>query len=280
MGNKIFTFELTYLLKRPAVYLYALAFSALAFVSFAGTAGFFDPPTPPSGTPRLLNSPHEINYILLYFNKFMLFLLPAIIGSALYRDYQTRMYTILYTFPLRKWDYLSGKFGSAFSLVGGVALAAGVAMWLAEWLPGLDTARLGPIRLAGYLQTYGLFVLPNLLAHGLLVFTAVLRWRNNYAGFAVVIGLLLLQSILENLLANEPFLIALTDPFGQNTVQYLTRYWTLEEQNSLLIPINGLVVANRLLWLALSGGLFWWGARWFSFSEMVGKGSKRHPRGL
>jgi len=274
MGNKIFTFELTYLLKRPAVYLYSLAFSALAFVSFAGTAGFFDPPTVTSGTPRLLNSPHEINYILLYFNKLMLFLLPAIIGNALYRDYQTQMYTIMYTFPLRKWAYLGGKFLGAFSLVVGVALAAGVAMWLAEWLPGLDRGRLGPIRSVGYRQAYGLFVLPNLLAHGLLVFAAVLRWRNNYAGFAVVIGLLLLQTILENLLVNEPALIALTDPFGQNTVQYLTRYWTLAEQNSLRIPVNRLVLANRLLWLALSGGLFWWTARWFSFSEMAGKGSK------
>ncbi len=263
----IFRYELRYILKRPAAYLYFLAFWGLSFVSFAGTAGYFDPPTATTQAQNWLNSPYSIHYFLQYSGKFFLFLLPAVVGQVIFKDYQTRIHLLLYAFPIKKEAYLVGKFGSALLVVLGITLASGLGMLIAEVLPGMPTAQLGPTRLAGYLQAYGLYIWPNMLAQGLLVFAAGVRFRSRYTGFAVVIGLILLQILLENIFVNQPLMAALTDPFGQNTAQFLTRYWTLAEQNTLLLPVNSLVLLNRLLWLTIGGGVFVAAMRGFSFTE-------------
>jgi ABC-2 type transport system permease protein len=99
------------------------------------------------------------------------------------------------------------------------------------------------------------------------VFAVVLRYRNLYAAFIVVVGLILFQIILENLLIGHNFLIALTDPFGQNAVRYATQYWTLKEQNSLAIPLTGTIILNRILWILFSFGVFLDSVRRFSFTK-------------
>ncbi|MCB0621290.1 MAG: hypothetical protein KDC41_21845 [Saprospiraceae bacterium] len=269
MFRTVFSFELTSWLRAPAIYLYAMTFFAIAFLSFAGTAGYFDPPVADDRPQRLLNSPYEIHFILQYFNKFFLFLLPAIIGATLYKDYQSGTHSILYTFPIQKRAYLLGKFLSAYCLVVLVTSSAGLGMLLAELLPGLPTQAIGPIRPEGYGYSYLLFTLPNMLIHGILVFAAVARFRNIYAGFGVIVLLFLLQSIAENLLSGQPFWLALADPFGQRSVQYATRFWTLEQQNTALIPIAGVLLYNRLLWGLIGLAVFALTVRNFRFSETV-----------
>lgn len=256
MFSKIFNYELAYWLKRPAPYLYAVAFFSIAFLSFAGTAGFFDPPTTSTRLQRWINSPKELNYILLYFNKFFLFLLPAIIGATVYKDFKHQVHSILYSFPIQKRDYLLGKFFSSFLVVVLICVFVGIGFLIAEHLPNLHQNKLGPFQSIGYIQAYLIFLLPNLLIHGTIVFVAVVWTRNIYAGFVSVILLFFLQIITENAFANQDFLIALFDPFGQNTVAYVTQLWTLEEQNTLVIPIVGAILYNRLLWLGIAAALF------------------------
>lgn len=269
MFRAIFLHEMRYWAKKPAPYLYFLSIFAIAFVSFAGTAGFFDPPKPGAATERLLNSPHELTYMLLYFNKLFLFLLPAIIGATICKDYEYRVHSILYSFPIRKIAYLPGKFLSGWLVVLLITAAAGLGIFLGELLPNLHTNKIGAFRLMGYLQAYGVFIVPNMLICGALIFVASTWFRNVYAGFAGVIFLLLLQIITENAFAHNGWLLAISDPFGQNTVAYLTRFWTLEEQNTRLIPVMGPVLLNRLLWLGIAAAAWGYTYRKFSFSQFA-----------
>ena len=94
----LFRYELRQWLKQPAVYLYFFTFFSLAFIAFAGTAGFFDTPAPEdTAAPRILNAPFFIHFFLQYFNKFFLFLLPAIVGAAMFNDFKYRAHHILYS---------------------------------------------------------------------------------------------------------------------------------------------------------------------------------------
>ncbi len=266
MFKHIYTYELKYWLKKPAFYLYAIVFASIAFIAIVGTAGLFDSlPSTNNGIERLVNSPFELNYMLQYFNKFMLFLLPAIIGATIYKDYKNSTHSILYSFPIKKQAYLYGKFLSALTLVFTIALVVGLVIMIAEHIPGLHESKIGVFNFKGYLQALLVFVLPNLLFYGAIVFSVVTYSRNIYAGFIVIIVLFFLQNITENVFSG--FLIALLDPFAQNAVMYETQYWTLIDKNTKLIPVFGTVLYNRLFWLTISTLIFSLANKSFTFTE-------------
>lgn len=250
MFKSIFLFEFKSWLKKPVFYVYCLVFFGIAFLSMAGTAGLFDPHSESGTLQRYVNSPFEINFVIQYFNKFFLFLLPAVIGATIYKDFKNDTHSIVYTFPIHKRDYFFGKFLSSFLIVVFITLCTGFGMLFAEQLPGLDPAKVGEFRWIGYLQAYLIYVLPNMLFYGAVVFGVVLWYRNFYSGFIVVILLFFVQIISEN--AFQGVYIALLDPFGQNTAKYITQLWTLKEQNFGVIPIAEVLVYNRLIWLLVS----------------------------
>ncbi|WP_298545867.1 M1 family aminopeptidase [uncultured Aquimarina sp.] len=249
MFKHIFLYELKYWIKKPVLYVYLFVFSGLAFIAIAGTGGLFDPPLATKAT-RLINSPFEINYLLQYFNKLLLFLLPAIIGATVYKDFKGNTHSVLYSFPIKKKDYILGKFLSSFTLVFGIAITITAVMILTEHLPGLDHNKMGDFRLVGYLQAFLLYTIPNLFFYGAIVFAVVVYFRNIYAGFVVILVLFLLQNITQNLF--QGVAIALLDPLGQNAVGYETQYWTLDDKNFKLIPVLGVVLYNRLVWFVLT----------------------------
>ena len=43
---------------------------------------------------------------------------------------------------------------------------------------------------------------------------------------------------------------ALADPLGGVAIDRITRYWTPFQRNTQLIPLQGILLANRALWLA------------------------------
>lgn len=268
MFSKIFTYEVLAWLRKPSFYLYLLAYSAIAFIAFIGSAGFFDGPEPESlESVQLLNSPFEINFILQYFNKLFLFLLPAIIGATIYKDFRKNCHSILYTFPIQKSHYLFGKFLSSFLLVAFITISVAVSMIIGEHIPGLHESKIGEFQLLGYLQALLVFTLPNMLIIGSIVFAMVTYFRNIYVGFLVVIVFVLLQNISQNLFARSDFWIALFDPFGQNTVLYETQYWSVDDRNTQYIPFFGVILYNRLLWLLISLGFSSIVYRKFQFHE-------------
>lgn len=256
MLRAIYTYELSRLLRQPVTYIFFVVFFAIALLTMLGTGGFFDGVPDTDKEVRLLNSAHEINFIFQYFNKFFLFLLPAIIGMVIYKDFKNNAHPILFTFPIRKLDYLLGKFLSALTVVFLVTSSIGIAFYLGELILGREHPMVGPPNFGGYASAYLFFVLPNMFMYGLFVFVVVASLRNMYAGFIAVIVLLFLQIIMDNLFAGDSFLFALFDPLGQNAAAYEIRFWTISEQNERPIPILGTVLWNRMLWISLSLVIF------------------------
>ena len=241
MLSFIYLYELKYWLRKPIIYIYFGVFFCFSLVSFLGTGGFFDEPIKATETVRFLNSPHELNYLFQYLGKLFLFLIPAIIGTSIYKDFKYKVYPVLYSYPIDKKAYLTGKFLGAFTIVVVIALSTGVAFLLGEMLLGNENPKIGLFNMIGYLQAYLIFLIPNLFVFGVFVFAIVALSRNIYSGFILVIFLFLLQLITENSFQGNDLLIAITDPFGQNAVGFETQFWTLTEQNSKLIPIYGAI---------------------------------------
>src|SRR5262249_43112387 len=49
---------------------------------------------------------------------------------------------------------------------------------------------------------------------------------------------------------------ALIDPFGNATLDLVTKYWTAAERNSQLPALQGPLLENRLIWLGFAAVLF------------------------
>ena len=254
----IFGYEVKAWFKKPGFYLIAGVCFLLPMFLFLGTGGYFEGNSVEGNRMLLfLNSPFQITSFLQYIGKFLLFLLPAIIGTTIHKDFQHGVFKLLYSFPIGKGTYLSAKFASSFTLVCFISLLPMLAFLSGEMLLGDGNPYITATNLTGYFFSYGLILLPNLLVFGLLVFSVVALFRNRYAGFFMVLLLIALQLAIENLFHQSSFLVALLDPFGQYASLDQTRYWTLTEKNSLPLNLSSELVYNRILWLMIgvSAGL-------------------------
>jgi ABC-2 type transport system permease protein len=254
MFRTIFKYEINFWLRQPSIYVYGAIFFFFSLIGMAGSAELFDPHTPVSSTVQWINSPAKINDMFVFWTKLILFLLPSIIGYSVYRDYKSRMFTLLYSYPILKSDYLLGKFLSAILILFVLVSGIGLGLAIGTQLPGLNQALLASFQWSAYWHSYLVYVLPNILIFGALVFAAVILSRNNYVGFILIILLFLIQGLVANLLGgmDQQLVLAILDPFGASAAQYQTRFWTTSDWNNNSLALDQAVILNRLLWLTIS----------------------------
>lgn len=269
MFYNIFINEVIYWFKRPALYVYSIIFLLLGLFSSGASAGLFDSVSVTVGSSRIVNSPYAISGLFGGISSLIIFLYPSIIGVGIYRDYKSETHSILYSYPFTKMQYLFAKFFSGVFIVNLIILILGVGVSLGFILPGTNQELVKAFELKPYLDIYFIYILPNIIFTGLLVFGIVTFTRNISAGFIFVLILLVLQGFLfgyaEDL--ENRFFAALIDPFGDLAIQYYTQYWSVAQQNELYIPIKGVLIYNRVIWLSVATLLFGLIYRTFSFSQ-------------
>lgn len=269
MFSTLFNYELKYWFKKPEFYIYMAIFFIIALFFSASAAGIFDSITTTTGSSSIVNSPSSITGLFNGMTVLIFFLFPSIIGLSIYRDYKSEMHTILYSYPFTKANYLFAKFFSAIVIVTLILFVIGVALFIGFRLPGTNSDIVTAFSFKSYYIAYAVYILPNILLFGAIVFAVVTFTRNIAAGFIAVILLLFVQGLMENLLSDPDnrFLAAMIDPFGAAASNYYTRYWTVSEQNELHLPIKGVILYNRLLWLGIAALVFGFVYKFFSFSQ-------------
>ena len=105
-----------------------------------------------------------------YLSLLILFVLPATLGAAVYRDFKSEMYTLLYAYPITKPAYLAAKFLAAYLVTAAVVLMIGLGFMLGTQMPGVNQEVLLPFALGAYTQLFAVYILPNMLLFGVLVF--------------------------------------------------------------------------------------------------------------
>jgi ABC-2 type transport system permease protein len=269
MFSTIFKQELKYWFNKPVFYIYAVIFLILSFLISATTAGIFDGITGTTGSSRIVNSPINVTGLFNGFTTLIFFLFPSIIGVSIYRDFKSEMHTILYSYPFTKANYLFAKFFSGILVVSAIVLVIAVGMIIGFRFPGTNSEIVGDFNGVSYLQSYLIYILPNVLFFGAVVFAVVTFSRNIAAGFITVIILLFAQGAVTSIFSDpeQAKLLAILDPFGSSAAAYYTKYWTVSEQNELQIPVRELISYNRLLWLTISSLIFGLVFKYFKFSQ-------------
>jgi len=262
-------FEWRYWFKNPAFYIYAGAVFLLAMGSMSGSAGALGAGS--ANLETIANSPWNIFSFSRFFNKILFFLVPAVVGASIFREFSSKVNAILFTYAFTKSDYLCAKFFSSFTIIALIALMVELGLVAGTLLPFVNPSQVLNFEFRSYLHTYFLYLLPNLFLCSCLVFASVSLTRNVYSGFVAIILTWLFREIWFRWTGNtySQNFIGLTDPFGETFIDSFVRYWTVSERNLLALPLPLDFLLNRLIWLGIGVIILFLVYRCFSFGEPV-----------
>ncbi|HWY58787.1 MAG TPA: ABC transporter permease [Terriglobales bacterium] len=255
MVFNILSFEFRQRLGRLSTYVYFLVFAGLGCLFTAVAGGAISQASVDFGTGGkvLVNSPFALNNIISFVTFFGIIVTAAIAGQATYQDVQNDSTSFFYTAPITKFDYLAGRYLGALAIQLVIFASVGLGVWTATHLPTIDPTRIGPQNVAAYFQPYFVLVIPNLIFITAIFFGLGALARKMlpvYAASAILlIGYFVAAQLSTDLTISVP--AALADPLGANAIQRVTQYWTAFERNTRLIPLAGILLLNRLLWLGL-----------------------------
>jgi ABC-2 type transport system permease protein len=223
------------------------------------------------------NAPFVVEQYYSIFWFITLLMVVAFVNSAAAREFAYNMNQIIFTKPIRKMDFLVGRFLGSVVVSTIPMIGISIGALLAKLMPWADADRFGPVVAAAHLQGILVFALPNTLFVAAIIFTIAVLTRSTVVSFLG--GLLLLvaditSGVLAQKLDNEK-LAAMLDPFGNDAFSFMTKYWTVADRNTHALGFTGLLLWNRLLWMAV-GLLVFAFAHWrFSFSERSSGQSRR-----
>lgn len=257
MFKQIFLFELKLWFKKPATYIFFLVFFLFSLLLTMALGGLLGASSSDSNT--TINSASAIAGILNGLNTDLIgaIILITIIAPAVYKDFQYNMHPLLFTKPISKFGYMFGRFSAAFLVALFVMSATIFGHILTCATFGIDAEKLGPFSIMNYVQPFLYFVVPNTLLVGAIFFSFVTFSRNMIAGYVGCVALILVKGVASSLLSDidNQSLAAVLEPFGEQALNKVTKYWSPAEQNTLAIPFEGVLLYNRLLWLGVGLGI-------------------------
>ncbi|HEX7705159.1 MAG TPA: M1 family aminopeptidase [Thermoanaerobaculia bacterium] len=276
MFRAITAFELKYHLRAPLFYILFLVYFLLTFlavttdgVQIGGAVGAVD-----------RNAPFVIMQFLMVMSIFGVLTTTAFVANSVHRDFELGTDALFFSSPINKSQYLGGRFVGSFIVATLVYLGVSLAIMAGSLMPWIDKERVGPFELWPYVFSVLVLVMPNLLLCGAIFFAVTALTRSLMATYASVVGFFVAYGIAGAMLGDleNERLASLFDPFGFIAFEIATRYWTVFDKNTQLLPIEGVFLWNRILWTAIAAailGFAWWK---FEFTTGTRKAKKRAAR--
>ena len=263
MFRQIAAFEWRYQLKSPVFWVGSLIFFLLAFFSVASENVQFGN----LGNAHR-NAPFVLMQSLAFLGVFAIFITVSMVSNVVVRDDDTNFAPIIRSTAVGKASYLGGRFAGACAAAFAVLAMVPLGLWIGSLAPWVDPDKLGPTHWGDYV--FGLFVLglPTLLITASLCFAIATATRSMLWSNVCAVGLLVLFFGARGATRNDPVwehVAAVLDPFGLCPLLYDTKYWTTAERNTYLPAVSGVLLTNRLLWMALAGVVFALAYRRFRF---------------
>ncbi|HEY0739188.1 MAG TPA: M1 family aminopeptidase [Herpetosiphonaceae bacterium] len=246
--REVFRYEIEYRIRSVSTWMYAGFLFLLAAWMFLATSD-------ESGAAAHANAPERLAGGSALVGTVGLLVTAVLFGSAAVRDVEVGMDPLLFTSPLRKAEYLGGRFLAALTVNAVLIVAIPLGFLAAtRFIGSFEPESVGPLRIGAYVQPVLLFMLPNLVLAGAILYTIGMFARKVVPVYLGAIGLFISYLVAMNALGQieNPVLAVLTDPIGMRTLQETTRYWTAAERNSRLIGFPADLLWNRAVWLTVA----------------------------
>ena len=251
---EFFTFDLRYQLRQPLLWVSALILGLMAFgattsdaIQVGGAIGNVH-----------RNAPTVVAQILGTFTVISMFIVTIFIAGTVLRDSEVGISDMLFATPMRKYQYLLGRFAAGLVACLAIFVLIAVGMLLGPLMPWVDEARVGPLPGAAFLWSFAFFVIPNLLFVGALLMLLAATTRSMMLVYVGVLGFFVLWAVAGAFTRdiNNEWIAVLVDPFGVRAFGRATRYFSAAESNAGLPPFTGYLLANRALWLSMAALCF------------------------
>ncbi len=244
----IFTFEFRYQVRRAWPW---LIFAVLVVLSFfmARDASLADA----LYEDLFINSPFSLAKTTVVGTLVWLLGAGAVAGEAGARDVATRMYPLFYTSHVSKAQYLGGRFLAALAINALLLIGVQLGAMLGIYAPGLDPAIIGPFRPAAYITSYLYISVANALFATVIQFSLAALIGRPMAAYMGSLLLVFMGFFVASLLLFRQGLGTLLDPIGiRFIIEDVAYLWTTIEKCDRLLGLEGVVLSNRLTWLAIS----------------------------
>ncbi|HET9339870.1 MAG TPA: M1 family aminopeptidase [Casimicrobiaceae bacterium] len=269
----IAAFEARTRLRRLSTWVYFAIFVALSMMWVAAAGGAIEGAIVSFGSGKVwINSPFAIAQTVAFLGMAALTVIGAVMGRAIQQDAEYRTEAFFHTAPIGRLAYLGGRFAGAAVVLLVILSSIAIGSFAGLAIPGIDPDRVGPVRIAAYVLPYLTILLPNLVVLGAIFFcmgALARRMLPVYVGSVVLlVGYLAGNGLMRNM--ENKTAAALLDPFGSIAMSRVTEYWSITEKNEWLVPFEGLLAANRAVWLAVAVafiGLVAWRYRFAQASE-------------
>ena len=273
MFGAFFRFELNYWLRSMMVYVFLVIVAALVTGAVASdnvqVGGSLD------NSNR--NSPYTIQMMYVAMSTISVIMTAAFANGAAARDFTYNTHQLLFTKPISKFAFVMGRFWGSALVAMVPLLGVSIGVLLAPRVSFIGAEEWGPIFWSAHFWGFVTAAAPNAIIMTALIFAVVIFTRSTIAAFIAAIVLIVGGSIAQALVSNldNQTFAALVDPFGSTAMSDAVRYWTVDDRNTRVITLSGLVLANRVLWLAVSMGILGLSYWRFSFAE---RKTSRHAR--
>ena len=265
----LLAWELKAGLRRASTWVYFGIFFGISFFMMQVLGGAWDLG---SGFEReIVNAPGKLSAFLTSLQILGVVVTAALAGHVLHDDYAAVIDPLLYTTPITKPEFLGARFTAAVLLNLVVFSSMGLGMALGTASPWVKAERFTPFDLAAYVEPYLAFVIPNIVLISAIFFALVALTRQMLpvyiGGIALLIGYTIAGVLLSDI--DNKRLAAIVDPFGVTAQEVVTEYWSVAEQNTQHVPLGGVILVNRLIWLAAGAAVLAWAYRRFRFAHVA-----------
>ncbi|MFT5438123.1 MAG: ABC-2 type transport system permease protein, partial [Ulvibacter sp.] len=267
MWYEIFKFELKYRVKRTDTYIF---FVFLLLFSVVGVDFIFQGMD--FGIVKK-NSPLVIAKTMGAISGIFMILASMIMGVAILRDFEYNIESLMFVNPIKKRDYLLGRFLGSFTVLLFVFSGVFFGSILGEFMPWHQPDHLLPFNVWTYLKSFLMVTLPILFFGASLFFVTGALSRKLVVVYTQGIFLFVVF-MLTKAITND-FLQAILDPFSLTTLSLLSTDWAGAERGLNTIPFTGVLLYNKLFWIALGLLILGVGYKKFEFNVVPSKRVKK-----
>ena len=224
------------------------------------------------------NSPYQISFIITLVSLTTLFFSTLFASQLLFREADARIELLLFSTPIKKSQFVMGRYTSLLLMSFGCVLLLIVSFFVGRSMPP-SSAKSTQFVLGWYLYPIVIFTFVNtLFTTAILSFVA---WFTRNKLLVYVSGLLLYifymialiysgspmmaQSMPQS--SNAELVAAILDPFGYSAFFHQTAHWSVWQRNTQVVSLTGIYLFNRLAILLISMSLILMSAKRFSFFE-------------
>jgi ABC-2 type transport system permease protein len=272
MFLSLFTFEIRYWLRQPMVWIFML----VNIVMFGWSAASDDLSIGGSFGNVLKNAPYIIQNQYGIWTVFALLMTTAFVQNAALRDFTYNSHQLVFSSPIRKFDYLAGRFLGSFvvALIPFLGISIGILLGtlIGQVTGATEAERYGPVVWSAHVNAFLTFAVGNTFISGTFIFMLAALSRSTTVAFVGAVLLLVGQIIASSMLTDidNERLVVYFDALGFGPYEYVTKYWTVADKNTRSVGLlNGDMGLNRLIWSGVGLVFLLITYLRFSFAERV-----------